>query len=61
MNIIELTWEDIMARIEYVKKKNKIKPNTKKQIILTFDDGYKDIISIVLQYLKNIILKQFVS
>ena len=29
MNIIELTWEDIMARIEYVKKKNKIKPNTK--------------------------------
>tara|TARA_B100001029_G_C14798365_1_gene305708 strand:+ start:268 stop:594 length:327 start_codon:yes stop_codon:yes gene_type:complete len=29
MNIIELTWEDIMARIEYVKRKNKIKSNTK--------------------------------
>ena len=32
---------------------NQIKPNTKKQIILTFDDGYKDIISIVLPILKK--------
>ena len=29
MKIIELTWEDVIARIEYVKKKNKIKSNTK--------------------------------
>ena len=32
---------------------NQIKPNTKNQIILTFDDGYKDIISIVLPILKK--------
>ena len=32
---------------------NQIKPNIKKQIILTFDDGYKDIISIVLPILKK--------
>ena len=32
---------------------NQIKPNTKKQIILTFDDGYKDIIWIVLPILKK--------
>ena len=24
MKIIELTWEDVIARIEYVKKKNKM-------------------------------------
>ncbi len=32
---------------------NKIEPNNKNQIILTFDDGYKDIISIVLPILKK--------
>ena len=32
---------------------NQIEPNNKKQIILTFDDGYKDIISLVLPILKK--------
>jgi len=29
MKTIELTWEDIISRIEYIKKKNKITPKTK--------------------------------
>mgnify|MGYP001341739831 FL=1 len=28
-NFVNLSWEDIFSRIEYIKKKNKITPKTK--------------------------------